>query len=608
MLTNLKRVSFFAIFCTFCLLVLGGHVHNTESSLACPDWPLCYGQFFPKMEGKIFWEHSHRLLASFVGFLTLLLVFAAYKRREVDKHAFGVSLLLIFMVVIQGVFGGITVLLKLSNLVSTAHLALSMIFFLMLIYMGHISTWTRNFIQAPKSDMAYRPIFKHYSSGLLLLIFLQIILGAFLRHSGVGAACGLGAEHSLLCFDAHKWEHTLWPNTAQAQMHVLHRYFAIIVALATMIVAHKLLRALKRWSMASHFVSEIKFYIYTILSTVLIQIFLGIWSVATSLGPLPTTLHLAVAASLLAGTWKIILLLKSYEKSTECKTDSWLSDYFELTKPKLGLLVLSTALCGMILARGHIGFLNGLLVLLFIYFVIAGGASLNCVLEKDVDGKMERTKNRPLPAGRLSMSQSLIFGIGLSLAGLVPLFLLTNWLTATLTFVAVVIYLFFYTPLKKKTEMAVFIGAIPGALPPLIGWTAVTGQFDPVSVSLFFVLFIWQLPHFFAISLHHVDDYKQATIYTYPTRYGESFTRALIMLFTVILVATSLTPKLLNYFSSVYFYTAATLGVGISLLALRGLLPFSPGKSDIRTWARRYFITSITYLPLLIITMAFFKL
>ena len=205
---HLKHLSFFAIFCTFCLLVLGGHVHNTASSLACPDWPLCYGEFFPRMEGKIFWEHSHRLLASFVGILTVMLVFVA--RKTAGKHglnvALDVSLVLLFMVIIQGVFGGITVLLKLSNLVSTAHLALSMIFFLMLIYLGHITTWTGDLLQTSKADAAYRPIFKHFSSALLFLIFLQIILGAFLRHSGVGAACGLGWAHSLLCFDAAKWE------------------------------------------------------------------------------------------------------------------------------------------------------------------------------------------------------------------------------------------------------------------------------------------------------------------------------------------------------------------------------------------------------------------
>src|SRR3989338_8294345 len=100
---NLKHLSYFAIFCTLGLLLLGGHVHNTASSLACPDWPLCYGEFFPKMEGKIFWEHSHRLLATFVGCLTLLIVFFAYKRKDgAGKHAFNVSLLLLFMVVIQG--------------------------------------------------------------------------------------------------------------------------------------------------------------------------------------------------------------------------------------------------------------------------------------------------------------------------------------------------------------------------------------------------------------------------------------------------------------------------------------------------------------------------
>ena len=260
---HLKHLSFFAIFCTFCLLVLGGHVHNTASSLACPDWPLCYGEFFPRMEGKIFWEHSHRLLASFVGILTVMLVFVA--RKTAGKHglnvALDVSLVLLFMVIIQGVFGGITVLLKLSNLVSTAHLALSMIFFLMLIYLGHITTWTGDLLQTSKADALIVPSSNIFERPSFLGIFLQIILGAFLRHSGWGRLwSGLG--HSLLS-DAPNGNTLLAESIKRKCILSISR----LLCDDHMIVAHQL-QELSKMVYSPILLSKIKFYLNAILTIV----------------------------------------------------------------------------------------------------------------------------------------------------------------------------------------------------------------------------------------------------------------------------------------------------------------------------------------------------
>ncbi len=573
--------------------MLGGLVHNTQSSLACPDWPLCYGQVFPKMEGGILIEHSHRLLASSVGFFTILILILNIKFKS-SKKIILFSAVSLCLVIMQGILGGITVIYKLPTIVSTFHLGLSLIYFSSLIYLHHLIKFQESHALSHKLDF---PVINLRQMLLLstTMLYLQILLGAFMRHSGDGVACGLGFQHSLLCFDTIKGQNTFWPATLPAQVHLFHRYFACLVFLLNLSVTYfivKKIKVLRIWMIASNFF-------------LMGQIVLGIWTVASGIAVVPTTLHLLGAALSLAMLIKSNIILNdlSQEKDSE---HNLFSDLFSLAKPKLTALVMSTVFIGMILAPNNTSLFKAIWAFLLILMVVMGACVLNCYIERDVDLKMERTKNRSLPAGRLAPDTALFFGLFFTVVPIVLIYLQINTITAVLAFTASLLYLLAYTPMKQRSENAVFVGALPGALPPILGFTAITGKIDLLSGAVYLIMLIWQIPHFFAISLFHSEDYGRAKILTFPNVKGPKFTNYNILLFTVILIFVTFLPYYFGEASRTFYYAALVLGFLFIFLASRGLFSFNSDK-DHKTWAHQYFYASIIYLPLLLLALIFFK-
>lgn len=607
---RLKNLSLFTVFTTFILIMWGAVVHNTQSSLACPDWPLCYDQVFPLMEGAILIEHGHRLLASFVGFLTVLLVAFSYidrKKSEKHTHLFKASLMALFLVIAQGALGGITVIYKLPTIASTSHLGLALFFFCFLAYIHHqASTLTRS-VKSYSSDFKihvknnWKPVIRHGVLFSMTLLFSQILLGAFMRHAGAGAACGLGPDSALLCMDVSTWKASLWPSLGPSQLHMIHRFYGLVVFL---VVAFFSLRTFK------FFKGDKTLKVASLLPLLFVtfQVAIGVLAVWKNLAVIPTTLHLAGAALSLISLWKLNLMIKDVESSFFVgNSHSFLSDVVDLTKPRLSLLVMVTALVGSMIAPDKINFFKALLAFFLTTMVVIGAAALNCYMEREVDAKMNRTKDRPLPSQRMKPKVALIFGLVLILFSVPALALFINLTTGILALIAAVLYLYAYTPMKQKSELAVYVGAIPGAIPPVMGWTAVTGHIDIMAMTLFLILFVWQLPHFLSISLYHADDYGAANIKIYPNlKRGVTITKLGIFIFTAVLFLTSLLPTIFSHASSVYTNTALVLS---GLFLVYSAVGFFIKQDDVRErqWARNYFYGSLFYLPLLLMALIFFK-
>lgn len=272
-------------------------------------------------------------------------------------------------------------------------------------------------------------------------------------------------------------------------------------------------------------------------------------------------------------------------------------DFLALTKPRITLVVLLTGGAGMALAPGSIAPFKLLASLLGTVLVVSAANALNMWWERDTDGLMERTRKRPLPAGRLSPEAALAFGLLLAVFA-TPLLFLVNFATGMLGLFALTSYVAVYTPLKRVTPFALQVGAIPGAIPPLMGWTSVTGNAGAGGLFLFALLFVWQVPHFLAIGLFRTADYARAGLLVHPVVRGERASRASIVAHAVLLTATSLAPLPLHLAGWAYGLVALILGGVFVGMAARGMaLP--PGDAVAR-WARRVFGYSIIYLVLLL--------
>ena len=276
-----------------------------------------------------------------------------------------------------------------------------------------------------------------------------------------------------------------------------------------------------------------------------------------------------------------------------------LSDLWEMVKPRITTMVVITAASGAYLAGQGFPPLSLLVAALVGTGFVAGGASVfNQVIELDTDGLMRRTADRPLPAGRMSREAAVVFGTLVTLIGLVVLAVGTNLLTALIGAFSFALYVFVYTPLKRRTSLATVVGAVPGALPPVMGWTAVSGQLELGAAALFGILFLWQLPHFLAIAWLCREDYAAAGLPMLPVVEPDgSSTGRQATLYAAALIPVSLLPSLLGLAGAAYFF--GTLALGLVFLAYS--LVFSRNLS-MRS-ARALLLASVAYLPMLMAMM-----
>ncbi len=280
------------------------------------------------------------------------------------------------------------------------------------------------------------------------------------------------------------------------------------------------------------------------------------------------------------------------------------ADFLELTKPRITLLVVVTTLIGFYVgSRVSIPFLLLCHTLLGTALVASGASALNQYLERHLDALMFRTLNRPLPAGRLHSGEALSFAVLISSAGMIYLFAFVNPLTSLLSALTFLGYLFLYTPLKTRTWLSTVIGAVPGALPTAMGWAAVNNRLTAGAWVLFAIVFFWQLPHFYAIGWMYREDYARAGFPMLPIiDLSGSRTGRQVNLYIVALIAATVLPFLMGLTG--YAYLGGALALGILFLAYGAVF----ARLRDRNSARRLFLVSVCYLPILLVLMALDKI
>ncbi|MBI2912125.1 MAG: protoheme IX farnesyltransferase [Chloroflexi bacterium] len=577
---------------------LGGVVRVTGSGLGCPDWPTCHGQIIPPFQIDAWVEYIHRLGAAATIPLTLLTTAAGLLRQP---RRLGPWLLLgsaPLLLIAQVILGALTVLLELPPGVALVHTAVALAFVSVLgLIVGGLAKGPADLATGTHPAAGYRGI----AVALLAATFITGVTGAWVYRSGASLAC-LGLP---LCGgEATSPEHA----TLQL-VHMLHRLAGVVLGLLSLALLWRagkpgpLRPSLLRASLGIAF----------LLAT---QAALGIFNFLLLLPTWSRIGHLAGSALLMAAVSLLVGSLGSRVSglglrvsggcqvvgpnrgqrpaTTDSRVGSALVEYLRLAKPNIMVLLLLTTLAAMLAAgRGSLSWGLALATLVAGGLASAGAATLNSLLDQDLDAVMARTRGRPLPSGRVSRAGALRAGITFSLLSLVLFIAFVNLTSALLTAVALAYYVLFYSVyLKRRTHQNIVIGGAAGAFPPLIGWTAVTGTVEPEALFLFLIIFFWTPPHAWALTLLAKDDYVRAGIPMLPVARGEPETRRQILLYSISLLALTLIPSGLRLFGPVYLGIALLLG--LLFVAMATSLYRSPDLARVR----RLYRFSTLYLAL----------
>lgn len=618
----LRRFSKLLALSTLALIFIGGLVTSTSSGLSVPDWPTTYGHgmfSYPlsQMVGGILYEHGHRLVASGVGLFTLVLAFwlpMVEKRGWLRVLGFAS----LSAVLLQGLLGGLTVLLGLPTAVSVAHGVLAQSFFCLTLILAYGLSVERRRRAAGELAFYAAPGVRRAAVLAAALIFLQLLAGALMRHSHSGLAIpdfprSGGAWFPL--FDQAMLERVNEQRAAigysgvthgQMVIHGVHRLGAILVTLAVLGLGWLAVRdrTLARPLLRSALLLNL------LLAA---QLTLAAFTIWTHKEPWITSAHVVTGAAMLG--LSLLMVIRSMPVRMDeaagvadrtpapgtapaPERDGRLGQALvELSKPRIVSMVLITTSIGYFLGGSGVPSWWNLLVTLLGTGLAAGGAAaLNNYLERDSDARMQRTRQRVLPAGLLDPGVALTYGVTLVLGGVSLLVWSVNLLAGFLVLLTAFLYVLVYTPLKRITWLNTPIGAIPGALPPMVGWAAASGELSAGAWILFGILYAWQHPHFYAIAWIFREDYRAAGFQMLsvvdPT--GRRLFRQAI-LFSAGLLGISVLLSVLGITGTLYLYGSILIGAG--MLASSFLLACQPTLRD----ARRVLLASVIYLPLLLV-------
>jgi heme o synthase len=614
--TRYQKLAAATVLTTLLLVTIGVIVRATGSGVACPDWPLCYGNVLPPLGDPNAWiEWTHRTVAAVIGFLILGLAFFAVRDQRDRPSILWGSLAAVALVGFQAWLGRETVRLGNSGPSVTAHLATAMALVGLLVFL-----LVRSLFPARIGGRGTSQRFTLLATFTAVAVYVLLLFG-----SNVTAA-----NAALVFPDWPLMGGTLVPPLTDATgVHVLHRWAAIVVGVivaAVAVVAWRTQRdqpAVRRLAIAAAILYPI-------------QAVIGGAQVLTRLAEWTQTLHVALGALIWAVTAG--LAFASYyvarveapvsEGGGGRSTDRTRADldgaepaerrlsdtvraYVALTKPRIIELLLVTTVPAMVLAARDVPGLRlvdfgGLVVATLLGGTLAAGSAnaINCYLDRDIDELMTRTRRRPLPAHQVEPERAMVFGIVLGVVSLVLMAWLVNLVAAFLTLLAIAFYVFVYTMmLKRTTPQNIVIGGAAGALPPVIGWAAVTGSVGLPALVLFALVFYWTPPHFWALSLRIRRDYEAAHVPMLPVVRGIAETSRQILLYTVLLVAISLILFAVGRMG--WIYLAAALALGVLFLRQAVALWRTGAAEEASTaGAIRLYRYSITYLSLLFLAVA----
>src|SRR5438445_967634 len=573
---------------SYALVVLGGVVRVSGSGLGCPDWPLCHGRVLPPLDLHAIIEYSHRTTASLTSGLVLVtaaFAWVAWRRRRDIVIPATVALGLL---VVQVVLGAVTVRLELPPMIVLAHLATAMAL------LAAVCITAVAAIVAPPGAGADRPSVG-WSRAAAAGTYILILSGSLVVGSAASGSCNAWP----LCGGGFSFAFDGLPA-----IQLVHRGIAALVGV---LIVVSLLSVLARHRRQP----AVRATVALTLAALAFQVAVGAAVVILRLPAALRGLHLALASAVWAGTVVLAVLAHRLPLGGERIDDrdaahairrparDVVLDYVSLAKPRIIPLLLIAALGGMMMAeRGWPS--TGLVVFTLLggALAAAGAGAINCWIDRDLDREMLRTRRRPLPDGRRAPSHALLFGIVLGLAAFVLLAFWVNVLAATLAISGLLFYVFVYTLwLKRWTVQNIVIGGAAGAVPPVVGWAAVTHRVDLTALYLFAIIFLWTPPHFWALALRLKGDYARAQVPMLPVVRGESAARRQILFYTLILVAVTLAVVLTGALGLLYLGGAALLGGLFIALAVANL------RARRQRWSRLLFDYSIAYLGLLFAVM-----
>jgi protoheme IX farnesyltransferase len=625
-MTRVYRLALAAVLATLAIVAFGSVARLLPAGSGCGnDWPRCNGSWLPPLGWAPLVEYGHRLAALSVIALSVFTVVAAFRSPEAPTRVRVLASVGVATILIQSAIGGATARWGAPPGIATLHLLTAMLFLgAAVLTLAAAAAWrgapawlaALGRAPAPTAD---RPFAFVASLGAVAALGL-VLFGASTSASGAFACAAwplcAGVEGDAIVHLGYRATALLGAFAAAGSAVVAWRRAAApvargLAALAVgLVVAQTLLNAAAAalgdpaWTSAPHL---------WIAATLWVAM-LGL--AATAWGPRPAhplgapgvsipthsirTGHAIPPAPVVGGEAALAVAPPLAAPGIALDFAPFrglrpiLADYVALTKPGIMTLLLTTTLCAMLIAaRGLPPFWLVAVTLLGGVFAAGGANVLNCYLDRDIDGQMSRTRNRAIVAGRVSPDAALAYGVVLTVAAVLLLGLAVNWTAAWLALAGNLFYVFVYTKwLKRSTPYNIVIGGAAGAVPPLVGWAAVTGDLSPLAWGLFAIVFAWTPPHFWALALLKQGEYTRAAVPMLPVVRGEAETRRQIVLYTVVLAAVCL--ALVPFGLGALYLVAALILNGIFLrLALQ--LYRAPSKR----LARQTFFYSLWYLAFL---------